>query len=238
MLQRLRDLHPGSPLRRILFYEFGRALVLLVFVLVYRFRWFGRRNVPARGPVLIVANHQSYFDPPLIGAPARQRQLDFIARGGLFRSRPLAWLMSALNATPIREQGGDTRAIRDVLARLAAGRAVVIFPEGSRTPDGSVGEFKRGVALLVERAACPVVPVAVEGAFDAWPRDRPFPLLFGRRFMVAYGSPIDHGELLRAGPDEALRRLRREIDALRLGLRAIMRAATDDRYPPQGPGDR
>src|SRR5688572_21726975 len=166
MFSRLRAKHPGSALTRILFYEFGRVIVLVSIILFYRYRWFGRKQVPATGPVLIIANHQSHMDPPLIGAAIFQRQLDYVARVGLYKSRIFSWIISALNATPIHEDRGDTRAIKDVLARLEAGRAVVIFPEGSRTPDGQVKEFKRGIALIVKRAECPVVPVAIEGAFD------------------------------------------------------------------------
>lgn len=237
MLARLRLQHPGSPLGRILFYEFGRAIVFLVFVGFFRFRWFGARNVPATGPLLIVANHQSYLDPPIIGAPIRHRQLDYVARAGLYKSRVLSWMMTALNATPIREDGSDTRALKDVLTRLEQGRAVVLFPEGSRTGDGALLPFKRGVAVIVKRSECPVLPVAIEGAFDAWPRSESLPRLLGSRFVVMYGRPIPHGELLRDGPDAALERLRSEIDSMRLQLRARLRAATQGRYPAPSAGE-
>lgn len=238
MVNRLRAKHPGSPLARLLFYEFGRWTTFFILILLYRHRWFGRGNVPASGAVLLVANHQAHMDPPIVGCPILLRHLDFIARSGLFRSRLFGWMIASVNSTPIREEGaGDTRAIKDVLARLAAGRAVLIFPEGSRTPDGAIGEFKRGVALLVKRAGCPVVPVAVEGAFDAWPRARRIPRLWGRRVMVMYGRPIPPGELLAEGPDAALTRLRAEIDAMRLELRAKLRRATNGTYPAPGPGD-
>ncbi len=237
MLTRLRAKHPGSPVTRILFYEFGRVVIVLGAILIYRFRSFGGRNVPATGPVLIVANHQAHLDPPLIGAPIG-RHLDYVARVGLYRSsRVLAWFMSVFNATPIQEDRGDTRAIKDVLARLEAGRAVVIFPEGTRSEDGSVGEFKRGIALLVKRSECPVIPVAIEGAFDAWPRGCGFPRLWGCRIAIAYGQPIPHDELMRDGPDAALARLRGEIDRMRLELRARQRAVSGGRYPRPGPAD-
>lgn len=237
MLDSLRRMHPGSPLTRILFYEFGRVIVTTVVILLFRFRSFGARHVPADGPLLIVANHQSHLDPPLIGAPLRQRQLDYVARAGLYKSRVLSWVMAALNATPIKEEGSDTRAIKDVLGRLEQGRAVLIFAEGSRSPDGAVAEFKRGVAVIVKRSRCPVVPVAIEGAFDAWPKRESLPRLFGSRIAVMYGRPIGHDELLREGADAALDRLRREIDEMRLELRAKLRAVSGGRYPAPGMGD-
>jgi 1-acyl-sn-glycerol-3-phosphate acyltransferase len=237
MIARLRRQHPGSPLGRIVFYEFGRALVFLIFIVFYRFRWFGARRVPTDGALLIVANHQSYLDPPIIGAPIRHRQLDYVARAGLYQSRLLSWIMAALNATPIREDQADTQAVKDVLARLEQGRAVVIFPEGSRTQDGRVDAFKRGVAVIVRRSRCPVVPVAIEGAFDAWPRTRGLPRLFGGRFCVMYGMPIEHDDLLRGGADAALDRLRLQIDTMRLQLRARMRAVSAGAYPATAAGD-
>ena len=237
MLARLRRQHPGSPLGRILFYEFGRTIILVVFVVLFRYRWFGARRVPTDGALLIVANHQSYLDPPIIGAPIRQRQLDYVARAGLYKSRFLSWIIAALNATPIQEDRSDTRAVKDVLARLEQGRAVVLFPEGSRSRFGAVDEFKRGVAVIVKRSRCPVLPVAIEGAFDTWPRSRVLPRLFGGRFAVMYGRPIGHDELLRDGADAALVRLRAEIDSMRLQLRAKLRAVSAGAYPAPGLGD-
>ena len=98
-------------------------------------------------------------------------------------------------------------------------------------------EFKRGVAVVVKRAKCPVQPVAVEGCFDAWPRGRNFPKLRGIRIAVAFGAPIPHEDLMRDGPDTALERLAREVDRLRLELRAELRRVTKGRYPPPGLGD-
>lgn len=220
---------------RVAFYNVSRAILALTWTVIMRPRALGVGNVPMKGSVLIASNHQSYLDPPMLGAFV-PRRIDYVARAGLFKWKPFAWLISAFNAIPIRENEGDSQAIRLILQRLSEGRAVLIFPEGTRTNDGAMGEFKRGVALLVRKANCPVVPAAIEGAFDAWPRGKG-PRPKGWRVYVAYGKPIPADELMKDGPDAALRRLEREIDAMRLDLRERMRDASVGTYPAKGPGD-
>jgi 1-acyl-sn-glycerol-3-phosphate acyltransferase len=236
MLDTLKAKRPGTSLAKILFYEVCRSALSLFFLLAYRARIEHTRRVPSSGPLLLVANHQSYLDPPLIGFGIRQRQMDYLARIGLFKVPGLNWLIDALNATPIKEDSGDAGAIKEVLRRLGEGRAILIFPEGSRTDDGQVHQFKRGTALLFRRADCPVIPVAIEGCFEAWPRDR-LPSIFGKRIAVSYGEPIPAAELKALGADAALAMLRERIDAMRLELRARLRQSTRGRYPPPGPAD-
>ncbi|USN99145.1 MAG: 1-acyl-sn-glycerol-3-phosphate acyltransferase [Phycisphaeraceae bacterium] len=237
MFDRLRARHPGSSIPHLLFYAFCRSAAARVLRILYRIRPEGREHVPATGPVLLVANHQSFFDPPIVGGFVNNRHTDFIARAGLFRFGPFGRLISALNSVPIAEQGGDTAAMKEALRRLGEGKAVLIFPEGSRSPDGAMRPFKRGISVLVKRAKCPVLPAAIEGVHDAWPRSRSRPHFFGYRIGLRYGLPIEHAELMKDGPDAALRRLEREIDAMRLELRAELRARTGGRLPAPGPGD-
>ena len=113
---------------------------------------------------------------------------------------------------------------------------MLIFPEGTRTPNGRVQPFKRGVILLVKRSHCPVVPVAIEGPFDIWPKGGKM-RLFSARIAVRFGEPIPAEELMRDGPDAALARMAREIETMRLGLRRMLRRHTKGRYPPPGLGD-
>ncbi|MBS0189633.1 MAG: lysophospholipid acyltransferase family protein [Phycisphaerales bacterium] len=234
----LANRRPDGTLGKVLLYELLQAFCALVFILAYRVRVRGARNVPPRGPVLLASNHQSFLDPPLVGSFVRPRHLSFVARVGLFQFGPFGWLISALNSVPINDEAGDAGAIREILKRLGAGHAVLIFPEGSRTTDGGQKSFKRGVALLVKRAKCPVVPVAVEGCFDAWGPGRKLPSLIGHRVAVTYGRPIPYDELMKDGAQGALDRIAREVDRLRLQTRSDMRRATRGTYPSRGPGDQ
>lgn len=237
MFETLRAKQPGSSLSRILFYELAAWVMRVLSWIFYRAKVIDSHKVPATGPVLLAGNHQSLLDPPLIGIRIRQRHLNFVAKSGLFTFGPFAYVISLLNAIPLREETGDAAAIRETIARLDRGGAILIFPEGSRSPDGAVDVFKRGVALLVKKAKCPVVPVAIEGAFDAWPVHNSKPKLFGCRVYVKYGDPIDSTELLKDGPDAGLEILRLRIEALRRDLRAELREESRGRFPAPGPGD-
>lgn len=221
-----------------LLFEVCHFLSIGFIKLCYRPMQSGVGKVPKRGPFLIVANHQSFFDPPLVGGFITTRHTDFIARAGLFKFKPFGWFISNLNSIPVTGDGNDTAAMKEALRRLALGRCVILFPEGSRTPDGAMRPFKRGIALLVKRAKCPVMPVAIEGVHDAWPRKNARPFFFGKRIAIQYGDPIAHDELMRDGPDAALRRLEVEIDRMRLELRAQLRERTRGKLPAPGPGDQ
>ncbi len=229
---------PGSPLPAVAFHDTMALLSEAVLLGLYRLRAVGIANVPPTGPLLIVANHQSFLDPPILGAPLfARRHLDYIARVGLFANPLFGRFLRGLNAIPIRQDEPDAGAIREALRRLERGRAVVVFAEGSRSPDGRMCPFKRGAALLVRRARCPVLCAAIEGAYDAWPRHRAVPCMLGARIMVQYDRPISAAKIMSMDADRALRTLERRIDAMRLDLRARLRRQTRGRFPPKGPGD-
>lgn len=210
-----RSRNPGRSWWGILFYQVCWTALWLVFTSVYRLRVRGAANIPSDGPLLVVANHQSLIDPPCIGMAFKGRQLNFIARDGLFKNPVFAALIRGLNAVPIKENGSDTAAIRTALEQLGMGRALLIFPEGTRSPDGEIHEFKRGFWLLMSRAKCPVLPVAIEGAYRAFPRGRAWPRVWAQRLTVTVGKPISCDELLAMGPERGLPHLREQVHALR-----------------------
>lgn len=238
MLERLRAKRPGTPLHHLLLYLLARFIMSWVLRVLYHAHGLGGARIPPHGAVLLVANHQSYLDPPLVGACVPERIMDFVARQGLFKNWFMRLVSTPLNCIPIREDGNDPAAIKEILKRLGEGRAVLIFPEGTRTHDGGITHFKRGAAVLVRRARCPVVPVALEGAFDAWPRHAKRPLVRGMRLSCAFGRPISQEDLFAQGGDAAMDRLEREVGKLRQVLRRRMRRQTHGRFPPRGPGDR
>jgi len=188
------------PLRSILWYGFLRRVVQLAAILCYRVRHWGQHNIPAEGGVLVVSNHQSHFDPPLVGM-ACPRRMNYLARDTLFRFGPFRWLIQSLDAIPIDREGIGLAGIKESLRRLKRGEMVLIFPEGTRTPDGEIGAFRPGFTALAVRSRSAILPVAVEGAYSAWPRRNLFPR-FGT-IHVMYGEPI--------GPDEAATMSEREL---------------------------
>jgi 1-acyl-sn-glycerol-3-phosphate acyltransferase len=148
-------------------------------------------NVPdtsePEGGMLLVSNHQSFLDPVLVGM-SMPRPLHFLARQSLFRSPGFRELIRALGAHPLQRGRMDPAAIRTVLRLLRGGRWLLVFPEGTRTRDGSLGRFRPGSAELAARAGVPVLPVCIEGAHRAWPRHQPLPR--PARVAVAYGDPL------------------------------------------------
>lgn len=229
MFKRFRLSVHGVGVWKATLYEFCWCALWVIQTLWLRLRRFHLERVPRDGACLMVANHQSYLDPTCIGMVATVRPMHQVARLGLFKNRAFGWFIGALNSIPIREEEGDTGAMRAILARLKEGALVLIFPEGSRTPDGAIKGFKRGVAVLVKRSTCPVLPVAIDGAYDAWPRRQKRPRWWGNRVGVMVGTPIPHDELMRDGPDAAMRRLEREVAALQMELRARLGAAAGRR---------
>jgi len=215
MFEQMRTKQPGASLRSILFYRFVAAIMRWAMRVGWGLTSMDVERVPASGPLLLVANHQSYFDPVAIGSLIKTRNLDYIARIGLFSFKPLGWLIAALNSIPIRGTGGaDAGTIREVVARLAMGRATLLFPEGSRTHDGYLQPFQAGVMLLVRKAKCPVVPVAIAGAYKAWPRAQVLPWPFSGRLRIMYGEPIPAEVLLGMPTDEAMGLLRTRIEVM------------------------
>ena len=141
-------------------------LVLPVYRALFRGRTLGRERVPPRGGLLVVANHGSHLDPPLLGQ-AIGRPVAFMAKAELFRVPLLGPLIRALGAYPVVRGGSDREAIRVASDRLAQGWAVGVFLDGTRQPDGRVHDPQPGAALLAARAGVPLLPVAILGSHRA-----------------------------------------------------------------------
>jgi 1-acyl-sn-glycerol-3-phosphate acyltransferase len=178
-------------------YETTYYTAAAVMTLGWSLRTDGRQHIPATGPALLVANHQSFLDPLLVGLGTR-RHLCYLARKTLFKHPTFTWLIRMLNAVPLDQEGVGKEGIKTVLEQLRLGQAVVVFPEGERTADGRMQALRPGVHLLIKRAHAPIVPVGIAGAYDAWPRWRKYPIpapLFwpGCRatIAVAIGKPLD-----------------------------------------------
>lgn len=148
----------------------ARALARLYFGLELR----GTEHIPPTGPVLILPNHQTYADPPLVTIPIRRR-VHYMAWSRLFRIPGLGWLIRRFRAFPVDLDGPDRRATREVVRLLRAGEAVMIFPEGGRSRDGRLQPFKPGAFRLAASLGVPVLPVTIAGGHAAWPPGRIFP---------------------------------------------------------------
>jgi len=147
----------------------------------------GTENVPRTGPVLLVANHTSVLDPPIIGA-LLHREISFLAKAELFRIPLFGGLIRRLNAQPVRREGADASALRGVLRVLAENRVLLTFPEGTRGDGTVLRPPKAGAGMLAVLSGAPVVPVYVSGAGHAWPRGRKFPR--PAKIIVRFGPAL------------------------------------------------
>jgi len=199
---------------------FGRGLYAVLWVLsrtfavsLFGFRVRFAERLPARGGVLVLSSHQSHLDPLLLGL-ATDRRLSSMARSTLYRFKPFGFVITALDAVPVDREASALAGMKTVIERLKRGAAVIVFPEGTRTADGRLGDIKGGFSIIARRAGVPIAPVAIVGAYECWPRTRRFPrpgrvrLEFGRLITPAEIATLDDAALTA----EATRRLR-DLDA-------------------------
>jgi 1-acyl-sn-glycerol-3-phosphate acyltransferase len=137
-------------------------------------RFEGVEHIPASGPLLIVPNHVTYADPVLVSIPVRRR-VYYMAWDVLFGVPGLAWLIRRLRAFPVEIETADPKATREAVRLLQAGEAVMIFPEGGRSPDGRLQRFKPGAFRLACSLDVPILPVTIVGGHESWPPSRMLP---------------------------------------------------------------
>jgi 1-acyl-sn-glycerol-3-phosphate acyltransferase len=142
-----------------------------------------------RGPVLFACNHRSFLDPPMAGMWSRV-PVCYFARASLWRNPIIGRVLDIFSGIPVDRDNPGASSMKGAIARLRAGKQVLVFPEGTRTRDGRLGRFKEGPALFARRAGVPVIPVYVWRTERCWPVGSKLPNLFGPRLEVRYGLPM------------------------------------------------
>lgn len=199
------------------FYRTTQFLLRVLGRTVWGVRATGREGIPLTGPLIVASTHESFLDPPVVGAYV-PRHVWHMARRTLFfsgekRSRFRTWLGGLAGIIEVDRDGTGLGALRGAEEKLLAGGAVLIFPEGTRSQDGEVQDFRPGVGLLVKRTRARVLPVSVDGTRRVWPRGRNRPR-FGRGpVRLVYGEPMEFGET--TDPKEIAAAVRRRILELR-----------------------
>jgi cytidylate kinase len=222
------DSAPGPAARWSGFYAAMKIPAVALMRLMFRLESVGAENIPERGPVLMVANHSSVLDPPLVGG-ASGRQLTYLAKAELFEIPLFRTLIRALNARPIRREGADPGALRTARRVLEEGGALLVFPEGTRGEEGDIRSAKSGAGLLAVSSGAAVVPVYIRGSGRAWPKGRRLPR--PAKVTVTFGKPLRF-EAERGADRKALYEIasREMMDAI-LRLRNGMIAGTDQGRP-------
>lgn len=232
MAARVNIFHAGCC---VMLYRLARFIFWIYFLIYHRVGVRGMGELkkflaaPPQGEaVILAANHASYLDPPLVGMAFPQR-LRFVAWDGLFRVPLLGPLIRALGAVPVSPENKNSSAglLRQVIGFIENGHSVLIFPEGQRTLDGKLQPLEGGVSLVAMKTGAPIVPIWIEGAWEAYPPHYILPR--PRRITISFGDPIRPDRLPAEMPEREKRRL--------LGgelLRAL-ESMRDEIRRPQGP---
>lgn len=151
----------------------------------------GTKNVPMDGPLLVAPLHVSNLDPPLVGCTC-PRPLRFMAKKELF-AFPLGLLIRSLGAFPLDRESGDTAAIRLAISELKSGRAVLVFPEGTRGDGQTMGKIQGGISMLAKRSGAQVLPVGLAGTHHVWPKGQKW--LKRAKMTVVFGEPFTYADI-------------------------------------------
>lgn len=169
-------------------YPFLRFFFRVLFRLVWNWRVEGLENFPTSGPVVVIANHVSLWDPIAVGS-ALPRQVYFMAKEELFQYPLLGNVLNRLGAFPVKRGQPDRSAIRQALAVLDKGKVLGMFPEGTRSKTGELLKPHPGAAMIALKAGVPVVPVACLGTSGLWKK------VFRRwAVLIRIGKPICYDE--------------------------------------------
>ena len=184
--------------------------------LYFRIETEGLDNLPRSGPVILVANHSSYLDAGILGS-VMPRKVHFIVLSRMFRLWRIRWFYVGMETIPVHPGKPDHAAIRRALGILKGGGVVGIFPEGTRSVDGRLKPPQPGVAMIAIKAGAPVVPVAIHGAYQAYPPGSRWPR--PSKIRVRFGEPFQPparggGRLSRDALEQFSQRIMQEIAAL------------------------
>jgi 1-acyl-sn-glycerol-3-phosphate acyltransferase len=156
------------------------------YTLFHGLSFHGVEHVPAGG-CIIAPNHVSFLDPPLVGCCV-DRELYYLARKTLFKPPVMDKLLPSINSIPVDQERPDMVGLKRIIQIIRDGGGVILFPEGSRSPDGKLQAGQPGIGLTVAKAGAPVVPVRIFGAFEAWPIHGKLKLF--RPVQVVFGRPL------------------------------------------------
>jgi len=179
-------------------YSILHVLVSILARILFRLEVTGAENVPPEGGVIIAPNHRSYLDIPLVGCSVK-RHLDFMGKKELFHIPLLGYIFRVLGGFPIDRDRMDRSALREAANRLKQGRAIVIYPEGTRSRDGRLLPGRPGIGLIVKMTGARVVPVAISGTEKAMPAGSWF--IRPAKVRIKFGQPMNFEEIIKHDRD-------------------------------------
>ena len=167
--ERVEKINKNRPRQSFVYACVSYLFVFPIFRFLFRGQTRGISNLPKTGGVVIVSNHGSHLDPPILGH-ALGRPVAFMAKSELFRIPILSFIITACGAYPVKRGAGDREALRNASNRLIDGWATGVFLDGTRQENGRVNDPKSGAALLSARTGSPILPVAIVNSHRAFPK--------------------------------------------------------------------
>lgn len=212
-----------------IWYLFCRFLSVGTVTLLYRVKVYGRENVPKRGPTLILSNHQSFFDP-MFCQNWIWRPFYYVPRDTLLDIKFWGPIIGSFYVIFIKRGQADIAAMRTIIEALKQNKAVCLFPEGTRTADGRIGVIKPGFGLISRRSNATIVPMVIDGIFEAWPKGQKYPK--PGKVAVLYGKPFTPDYIASRSDEDFAAEITNAMRTLHAELRTRM-GKTPYAYPPE-----
>ena len=178
-------------------YNFSTLLFKTALILWNRLEVYNAHLIPKSGGMLIVSNHASYLDPPIIGVGARYRPVHFMARDTLWKSKFGKWWLNKVGCIPVSRDTGDIAALKKSIKLLKNNKVLSIFPEGTRTSDGNLQQAKNGVGFIIEKSECVVLPAYIDGSFESFSKKSKW--IKPNKIKIIFGEPIIFKDFLNLG---------------------------------------
>lgn len=194
-------------------YKVGYNLSKAIAHTFFSYRVIHPERIIENGGALLAMNHQSYLDPPLAGI-ACKREIYYLARKSLLKWPLLGPIFPKINVIPVDQERADMSALKAVIRLVKAGHCTVVFPEGTRTHDGSLQPAQPGVGLIIAKTLVPVVPMRIFGAYEAYKRGTKLPT--PRPITMVVGEPLrfTEADIAQGGRDLYQNLSNRVMDAI------------------------
>ncbi len=163
-------------------------LISYIFCKIYfRLEVNGADNIPEKGGVLVASNHGSFLDPVIVGVGI-SRQTYYLTKQSLFEIPIFRLLIKALHTIPVRRELVSVSTFKELIKSLNAKKVIILFPEGTRSLDGKLGQGKVGVGMIALKADVPIIPAYIDGAIKAFPKNGKW--IYPKKIRVIFGKPI------------------------------------------------
>lgn len=180
-------------------YELSRLICRLVFFFYFRWEVYGRENILGAKGGIIAVNHTSFLDPTLVGTPI-PGEIYYMAKKELFENRLVGWYFRKLNAIPLDRDKPSITMLKKLINLVKEGNLVLMFPEGTRSTDGSLGKGRGGVGMLAAKSRATIYPCYIMGAGDALPKGGGF--FRPRKIRITFGRPTRYDKLYDSTPSK------------------------------------